>query len=286
MADSADIIGNVTLEAGVSIWSHVSIRGDNDAILIRRGTNIQEGSVLHVDEAVPWRSANVTVGHQAMLHGCTIHEGALVGMQAIVLNNAVIGRNCLIGAGAIIPEDRVIPDNSLVIGIGKIVRELSPRKSPDCTRTPRTTWRAANTTGPRSSGSAEPLARLRRPAHAGIRPLEPTRPAAGRRQLPDRLTFQHDRSAQKYLFEDRSVRVQAVRLTDTWKAVRANHEYPPAITHLLGELVAASTLLAANIKFDGSLVLQIQGDGPIALLVVECRSDLSLRATVQDARRP
>ncbi|CPM23864.1 transferase [Bordetella pertussis] len=68
---------------------------------------------------------NVTIGHQAMLHGCTIHEGALVGMQAIVLNNAVIGRNCLIGAGAIIPEGRIIPDNSLVIGIGKIVRELS-----------------------------------------------------------------------------------------------------------------------------------------------------------------
>lgn len=85
----------------------------------------------------------------------------------------------------------------------------------------------------------------------------------------------------KYLLEDRSVRVQAVRLTDTWKAAQANHDYPPAITHLLGELVAASTLLAANIKFDGSLVLQIQGDGPIALLVVECRSDLSLRATVK-----
>ncbi|EHK66254.1 Hsp33 family molecular chaperone HslO [Achromobacter arsenitoxydans] len=85
----------------------------------------------------------------------------------------------------------------------------------------------------------------------------------------------------KYLTEDRSVRVQAVRLEDTWKAVQANHDYPPAITNLLGELVAASTLLAANIKFDGSLVLQIQGDGPIALLVVECRSDLSLRATVK-----
>lgn len=85
----------------------------------------------------------------------------------------------------------------------------------------------------------------------------------------------------KYLTEDRSVRVQAVRLDDTWKAVQANHDYPPAITDLLGELVAASTLLAANIKFDGSLVLQIQGDGPIALLVVECRSDLSLRATVK-----
>ena len=186
MADSADIIGNVTLEAGVSIWSHVSIRGDNDAILIRRGTNIQEGSVLHVDEGCPMEiGPNVTVGHQAMLHGCTIHEGALVGMQAIVLNNAVIGRNCLIGAGAIIPEDRVIPDNSLVIGIGKIVRELSPRKSPDCTRTPRTTWRAANTTGPRSSGSAEPLspspAPLRTPGSApGSRPA----PAAGRAGCP------------------------------------------------------------------------------------------------------
>jgi len=85
----------------------------------------------------------------------------------------------------------------------------------------------------------------------------------------------------KYLTEDRSVRIQAVRLDATWKAVQANHDYPPAVTHLLGELVAASTLLAANIKFDGSLVLQIQGDGPIALLVVECRSDLSLRATVK-----
>lgn len=126
VADSADIIGNVMLEAGVSIWSHVSIRGDNDAILIREGTNIQESSVLHVDAGCPMTiGPNVTVGHQAMLHGCTIHEGALVGMQAIVLNNAVIGRNCLIGAGAIIPEDRIIPDNSLVIGIGKIVRELS-----------------------------------------------------------------------------------------------------------------------------------------------------------------
>ena len=122
---------------------------------------------------------NVTVGHQAMLHGCTIHEGALVGMQAIVLNNAVIGRNCLIGAGAIIPEDRVIPDNSLVIGIGKIVRELSPEKSPDCTRTPPTTRRAANTTGPRSSGSAEPLspspAPLRTPGSAPWKPSRPCR---------------------------------------------------------------------------------------------------------------
>lgn len=126
VADSADIIGKVILEARVSIWSQVAIRGDNATIHIKEGSNVQESSVLHVDEGCPIDiGPYVTVGHQAMLHGCTIQEGALVGMQAIVLNNAVIGRNCLIGAGAIIPEGRIIPDNSLVIGIGKVVRELS-----------------------------------------------------------------------------------------------------------------------------------------------------------------
>jgi len=125
--ESADLIGNVTLESGVSVWAHVSIRGDNAPIHIGRNSNIQENSVLHVDVGVPMSiGPNVTIGHQAMLHGCTIEEGALVGMQAIVLNNARIGRNCLIGAGAIIPEGRVIPDNSLVIGVGKVLRELSP----------------------------------------------------------------------------------------------------------------------------------------------------------------
>jgi len=129
IADSADLIGDVTLEAGVSIWSHVSIRADNAPIVIRRDSNIQESTVMHVDEGCPLTvHENVTVGHQAMLHGCTILEGALIGMQAIVLNNAVVGRNCLIGAGAIVPEGRIIPDNSLVIGIGKIVRELSPEE--------------------------------------------------------------------------------------------------------------------------------------------------------------
>jgi len=126
VAESADIIGNVVLEAGVSIWSHVAIRGDNARILVQRGSNIQESSVLHVDEGCPLTvEADVTIGHQAMLHGCTVRAGALVGMQAIVLNNAVVGRNCLVGAGAIIPEGRIIPDNSLVIGIGKVVRTLS-----------------------------------------------------------------------------------------------------------------------------------------------------------------
>ena len=127
--ESADIIGDVRLAAGVSIWSNVSIRGDNAPIIIGAGSNVQEGSVLHVDEGVPLTIAeNVTVGHQAMLHGCTIGAGSLVGMQAIVLNNAVIGRNCLIGAGALVPEGRHIPDNSLVIGIGKVVRELAPEE--------------------------------------------------------------------------------------------------------------------------------------------------------------
>ncbi len=124
--DSADIIGDVTLEAGVSVWANVSIRGDNAPIKVGRNSNIQEGCVLHVDSGIPLTiHDNVTVGHQAMLHGCTIMPGSLIGIQAVVLNHAVIGRNCLIGAGALIPEGRVIPDNSLVVGIGKIVRQLT-----------------------------------------------------------------------------------------------------------------------------------------------------------------
>ncbi len=124
--ESADIIGDVTLEAGVSIWSNVSIRGDNAPIRIGRESNVQENSVLHVDAGCPLTIGdNVSIGHQAMLHGCTVHEGTLIGIQAVVLNNAVIGRNCLIGAGALVPEGRHIPDNSLVVGVGKIVRQLS-----------------------------------------------------------------------------------------------------------------------------------------------------------------
>ncbi len=127
--DSADIIGRVTLEAGVSVWSNVSIRADNDDIHIGPNSSVQEGSVLHVDPGTPLVvGASVTIGHQAMLHGCTIGDGSLIGMQAIVLNHARIGRNCLIGAGAIVPEGRDIPDNSLVIGIGKVVRELTPEE--------------------------------------------------------------------------------------------------------------------------------------------------------------
>jgi carbonic anhydrase/acetyltransferase-like protein (isoleucine patch superfamily) len=129
VAAEATLIGAVTLGAGASVWPGAVIRADNEPIAVGENTSIQEGAVLHVDAGRPLRiGRNVTVGHQAMLHGCTIREGALVGIQAIVLNDAVVGRNCLIGAGAIVPEGRVIPDNSLVIGIGKIVRELTPEE--------------------------------------------------------------------------------------------------------------------------------------------------------------
>jgi carbonic anhydrase/acetyltransferase-like protein (isoleucine patch superfamily) len=124
--ESAVLIGDVIVGAKASIWPNVSIRGDNTRISIGAGSNIQEGSVLHVDADTPLTvHENVTVGHQAMLHGCTINSGSLIGMQAIILNNAVIGKDCLIGAGAIVPEGREIPDASLVIGVGKIVRSLS-----------------------------------------------------------------------------------------------------------------------------------------------------------------
>ncbi len=124
--ESAVLIGDVRVGARASVWPNVSIRGDNTTITVGAGTNIQEGSVLHVDSDAPLTlHENVTVGHQAMLHGCTVHRGSLIGMQAIVLNHAVIGKNCLIGAGAIVPEGREIPDGSLVIGVGKVVRTLS-----------------------------------------------------------------------------------------------------------------------------------------------------------------
>ena len=124
--DSADIIGDVIIEAGASVWANVTIRGDNTRIHIGKGSNVQESSVLHVDPDTPMIiEDHVTIGHQAMLHGCTVGSGSLIGMQAIILNHAKIGKNCLIGAGAIIPEGKEIPDGSLVIGVGKILRTLS-----------------------------------------------------------------------------------------------------------------------------------------------------------------
>lgn len=127
VAPSADVIGTVILENNVSIWFGAVLRGDNEPIHIGANSNIQDGSVLHTDMGSPLTvGANVTVGHQVMLHGCSIGEGSLIGIKAVILNHAVIGKNCLIGANALITEGKVIPDNSLVIGSpGKVLRTLS-----------------------------------------------------------------------------------------------------------------------------------------------------------------
>ena len=126
IAASADVIGRVQMERNASIWFNAVLRGDNELILVGEGSNVQDGCVLHTDMGSPLTiGKNCTIGHQAMLHGCTIGENSLVGIGATILNNAVIGKNCLIGAHTLIPEGKVIPDNSLVMGApGKVVREL------------------------------------------------------------------------------------------------------------------------------------------------------------------
>lgn len=124
VAPGAAVIGNVTLGSRASVWFNAVIRGDNDAILIGDGSNIQDGAVLHVDEGHPLKiGTRVTVGHKAILHGCTIGDNSLIGMNAVVLNDAVIGKNCLIGANALVTEGMQIPDNSLVLGSPAKVRK-------------------------------------------------------------------------------------------------------------------------------------------------------------------
>lgn len=127
VADNATVIGSVVLENDVSVWFNTVIRGDNDLITIGEGSNVQDNSVLHTDEGVKLTvGRNVTIGHQVMLHGCTIGDGSLIGIKATVLNNARIGKNCLVGAHALITEGKEIPDRSLVVGApGKVVRQLT-----------------------------------------------------------------------------------------------------------------------------------------------------------------
>lgn len=127
IAESANVIGRVHIEAHASVWFNVTIRGDNDLITIGENSNLQEGTVLHTDAGVPLTiGKGVTVGHQAMLHGCTIEDGALIGIQAVILNGARIGKNSLVGAGALVTEGKSFPDNSLIIGSpAKAVRTLS-----------------------------------------------------------------------------------------------------------------------------------------------------------------
>jgi carbonic anhydrase/acetyltransferase-like protein (isoleucine patch superfamily) len=127
VADSANLIGKVTVEANASVWFGVTIRGDNERITVGENSNVQEGTVMHTDLGFPLTlGKNVTVGHQAMLHGCTIGDGSLVGIQAVVLNGAKIGKGCLVGAGALVTEGKEFPDNSLILGSpAKVVRTLT-----------------------------------------------------------------------------------------------------------------------------------------------------------------
>ena len=130
VADSAQVIGQVVLEENVSVWFGVILRGDNDLISIGKGSNIQENSVLHIDRGHPLvLGENVTIGHQVMLHGCTIGDNSLVGIGAVVLNDARIGKNCLVGAGSLVTEGKEFPDGSLIMGSpAKAVRQMSPEQ--------------------------------------------------------------------------------------------------------------------------------------------------------------
>lgn len=127
VAETATLIGKVTLHANSSVWFGATIRGDNERITIGENSNVQEGTVMHTDMGFPLTvGKDVTIGHQAMLHGCTIGDGSLIGIQAVVLNGARIGKGCLVGAGALVTEGKEFPDNSLIVGApAKVVRQLT-----------------------------------------------------------------------------------------------------------------------------------------------------------------
>jgi carbonic anhydrase/acetyltransferase-like protein (isoleucine patch superfamily) len=127
VADGATIIGRVSIGENVSVWPVAVLRGDNDSITIGDGSNIQDNAVLHTDPGFPLSiGTNVTVGHLAMLHGCTIGDGTLIGIGAVVMNGSVIGRNCIVGAAALVPEGKTFGDRKLIVGApAKVVRELS-----------------------------------------------------------------------------------------------------------------------------------------------------------------
>jgi carbonic anhydrase/acetyltransferase-like protein (isoleucine patch superfamily) len=127
IAETASVIGDVTIGAGSSVWSSSVIRADNDSITIGENTNIQDGAVLHADPGEPLKiGSNCTIGHQAMLHGCTIEDGALIGIQAVVLNGAIIGANALLGAGGLVTERKVFEGGKLIVGApARVMRAVS-----------------------------------------------------------------------------------------------------------------------------------------------------------------
>lgn len=127
VAPNAAVIGSVVLGHDASVWFNCVLRGDNAAITIGDNTNVQDGSVLHVDEGIPLTLGNnVSIGHMVMLHGCTVEENSLIGINAVVLNNARIGRNCLVGAGSLVTEGKEFPDGSLILGSpARVARSLT-----------------------------------------------------------------------------------------------------------------------------------------------------------------
>lgn len=127
VADNATVVGLVRLENNASVWFNAVIRGDNELITVGENSNIQDGSVLHTDPGVPLTiGKNVTVGHKVMLHGCTIGDGSLIGINSVVLNGAKIGKGCLIGANSLVTEGKEIPDGSLVMGSpAKVIKQLT-----------------------------------------------------------------------------------------------------------------------------------------------------------------
>ncbi|MCC7487177.1 MAG: gamma carbonic anhydrase family protein [Burkholderiales bacterium] len=130
IAPGAVVIGTVVLEDNASVWWNCVVRGDSEVITIGENSQIQDGCVLHADPGFPLTlERNVSVGHMAMLHGCTVGEGSLVGIKSVILNGAKVGRNCLIGANSLITEGKVIPEGSMVLGSpGRIVRQLTPEE--------------------------------------------------------------------------------------------------------------------------------------------------------------
>ena len=130
IADSAQVMGHVTLGPDASVWFGCVLRGDTESMTIGEGSNIQDLTVMHADHGLPLTiGKHVTVGHKVMLHGCTIGDESLIGIGAIVLNGARIGKNCLVGAGALVTEGKEFPDGSMIMGTpAKVVRELTPEQ--------------------------------------------------------------------------------------------------------------------------------------------------------------
>lgn len=130
VADSAQVIGSVVLAENTSVWFGAVLRGDTETMTVGKGSNIQDLSVLHADVGCPLTiGENVTVGHQVMLHGCTVGDGSLIGIGAVVLNNARIGKHCIVGAGALVTEGKEFPDGSMILGSpAKAVKQLTPEQ--------------------------------------------------------------------------------------------------------------------------------------------------------------